>query len=70
MNATLDDEWAWQMNMNTITSTYRWVFAPPGHPDLERIRDHAREVPLSGIEVNAFGEKIVLRREPPKNDGR
>lgn len=66
-HATLSDEWAWEVNKNTIVSAYRWVFAPPGHPDLERISEHARATPESGIEIHAFGEKVLLRRDPPED---
>lgn len=63
LHADLGDEWAWQMNLNTIATAYRWIFAPPGHPNLDRIADLAREAPPSGIQIDAFGERTVLRRE-------
>jgi hypothetical protein len=57
------------MNQNTVFTTYRSVFAPPGHPDLDRIATLAKEAPSGDIEVHAFGEKTILRRERSKDEG-
>jgi len=65
IHKTIADKWAWELNLNTIATAYRWVFAHPDHPQLDEIAQQARSTQPGGIEVNAFGERTILRRDPP-----